>query len=422
MPNIFHHLYTAPEAEEIFGKKYFYRQRIYRLVSSRKLSSFTREGNSVFLGSHIIQAFLKDLELRIQDKFPEINIESIRVFYDNVNGKRIIVDGLFGKSLSVDTEKETEEDLLSKMKSIIEWISSDVDVDLEPDIASETDTKEREVAISEVLPEEIFWVRVDTGIVENVEIRSYFLISLPSIAQFIGVRPDNLIRWIGATTFSDFILSAHYKQFQGTQNSVPWKKGIVTGYTAFVPFELLPEIIVALKQSNNTPSFPEKAEMLYTLAKNTLQAVGLAISGGKDKAAEELAKVGLGLGLNVADQIIGVFKQYESREFQVQTTKEFMAKVNSLKMDYATTIGTLTLEVTGKWPSQWKTYGASRRLPKAVTASSREVMRQLSPSDGVGMTFSEKHFTKDPQISEAVKTGKQGKDFYERLKKVGLLD
>jgi hypothetical protein len=162
--------------------------------------------------------------------------------------------------------------------------------------------------------------------------------------------------------------------------------------------------------------------MLYSLAKTTLEAVGIAISGDKDKAAEELARVGQGLGLTAADQIIGVFKQYESRDFQVQTTKLFASKVKSLKMNYATTIGTLTLGITSKYPSQWQSLGASRRLPKTITSSGREVMRQLSPGDSVGMAFGEKHFINDPKINEAIVTGKQGKDFYERLKKVGLLN
>ncbi|MBU4017465.1 hypothetical protein KKF69_08400 [Patescibacteria group bacterium] len=428
MSNILHHLYTASEAEELFGKKYFYRQRIYRLAANKKIIAFNRKENTVYLGTHIVQAFLKELELRIQYKFPEIDINSIRVFYDTVKGKRIVIDGLLGRSISANTDEETEEDLLKKIASIIEWISSEAAITKEADtkrhdsyIVSNTKLKKNN-SITEVLPEEILWVRLDTGIVQGVEVKSYILVSLPTLAQFVGVRTDNLVQWISNTTFSDFILSAHYKQIRSTENSVPWKKGVMSGYTPFIPFELLPEILIALRQSRNTPEYPEKAQMLYDLAKNTLQAVGIAISGDKNKAAEELARVGLGLGLTAADQIIGIFKQYESREFQVQTTKEFQSKIKALKMDYATTIGTLTLGITRRWPSQWKALGVSKRLPKTITTSSREVMRQLSPSDGVGMTFGEKHFTKDPKIAEAVTTGKQGKEFYERLKKVGLLD
>lgn len=49
-------------------------------------------------------------------------------------------------------------------------------------------------------------------------------------------------------------------------------------------------------------------------------------------------------------------------------------------------------------------------------------MRTLHPEDSVCMTFGEKHYIKDPNVREAVKTGKQGKEFYLRLKHVGLLD
>lgn len=433
MENSLHHLITAIEGENLLGKKYFYRQRIYRLAENNKIIEFKRKDNSVFLGSHIVQAFLKELELRIQDKFPEIDFTSLRIFYDMIKGKRIVVDGLLGKSIYANTDEENEEDLLKKISGVIEWIGSKTNV-IEDDYLSNVNEKdeklaihtsakqEREDSLTEILPEEILWIRLDTGVIEGIEIKSYILISLPSIAQFVGVRTDNFIQWLSNTTFSDFVLSAHYKQIQSTEKPVPWKKGVVTGFTSFIPFEFLPEIIVALKQSRNIPKYLEKAEMLYALAKNTLQAVGLSISGGKDKAAEELARVGKGLGLTAADQIIGIFKQYESRDFQVKTTKEFQSKIKSLKMDYSTTIGTLTLGITGRYPSAWKTYGITRRLPKNITESSREVMRQLSPRDGVGMTFGEKHFVKDPKLTEAIKTGKQGKEFYDRLKKVGLLD
>jgi len=429
MSNLLHHLYTAGEIENFLGKKYFYRQRVYRLSKVRKLVEFNRGELSVYMGSHVVSAFLKELELRIQDRFPEINISKLRIFYDVTNEKRIVVDGLFGHGISVDTDKENEDDLLNKIENIIEWIGNDPKIEVEPiAVAEERETlQDRESdnendELTEVLPEEIQWVRIDTGIIEGIEIKSYILISLPSIAQFVGVRTDNFIQWISGTTFFDSILSAHYKQIQGTENSVPWKKGVVTGLTPFVPFELLPEIIVSLRQSRNTPAYLEKAEMLYNLAKTTLGAVGLAVSGNKDKAAEELAKVGFGLGLNAADQIIGLFKQYESRDFQVQTTKEFQSKIKSLKLDYATTTGTLTLGITGRYPSQWKLLGTVRKLPKVISNSGREVMRKLQPSESVGMAFGEKSFIKDPNMKEAIETGIQGKNFYERLKKVGLLD
>ncbi|MFA6185193.1 MAG: hypothetical protein WCT51_02060 [Candidatus Shapirobacteria bacterium] len=426
MTNEIYRLYTVSEIESLLGKNYFYKQRIYRLASSKKIVEFSRKGIAVYMASHVIGTFIKELELRIQDKFPELDVAKLRIFYDITKEKRIVVDGLFGRGISVNTDEENEEDLIKKIKSIIEWLGDNYEIPIESIEAEEEQlidsAKETKDELAKVLPEEVFWVRLDTGIIEGIEIKSNILISLPSIAQFVGIRTNKLIEWISRTTFSNFVLSAHYRQIQGAGKPVPWKKGIATGLTPFIPFELLPEIIVALKQSRNTPSYPEKAEMLYELAQKTLSAVGLAVSGNKDKAAEELAKIGQGLGLSAADQIIGLFKQYESRDFQVQTTKEFNSKIKSLNLDYVTTIGKLTFGITGRYPSQWKLLGTVRNLPKIVTNSSREVMRKLEPSDSVGMAFGEKSFTKDPDINEAVETGKQGKNFYERLKKVGLLD
>lgn len=424
-----HRLYTAIEAEDLLGKKYFYRQRIYRLAANNKLVEFDRNGTAVYMAAHIIQAALKELELRIQDKFPQIELTSLRIFYDTVTGKRVIIDGLFGKGISVNTDEESEEDLLKKFTTIIEWIGNDnrlsiqtVSTPGEKDVDKLGSIENQESdRIVEVLPEEILWIRLDTGIIEGIEIKSYILVSLPSIAQFVGIRTDKLIEWIARTSFCDLILSAHHKQIQGTGKPGAWKRGVINGYISFIPFELLPEIIVALRQSRNIPTYTEKAQLLYDLAKTTLEAVGLAVSGNKDKAAEELARVGHGLGLTAADQIIGLFKQYESREFQVKTTKEFQSTVKELKLDYAATIGALTFGVTGRYPSHWKLLGTMKKLPKSVTDSSREVMRTIEPSASVGMAFGEKHFIKDHDTVEAGATGKQGKFFYERLKKVGLL-
>lgn len=421
------HLFTAIEAEQEFGKKYFYRQRVYRLEKAGKLPSFKLKDKTCYVGRHILEAFIKDLELRIASQFPEIDTNTLRTFYDVINGKRIVIDGLFGKIITVNTEEETEEDLLTKIKNILQWIKTEYVQEYESIEAQEIQAKNENSSVEqntlvEVLPEEIQWIKVDTGVIEGVNVKSFILVSLPSIAQFIGIRPDRLIEWLSNTTFSDFVISAHYKHLaQGTGNSVPWKKGVISGYTPLIPFEILPEVIVAFRQKERSLLYPEKANLLYNISRSTLEAVGLAISGDKEKAAQELAKVGKGLGLNVAEQIIGIFKQYESRDYQIETTKKFSSKVKQLGGDYAIYTGQMTLGITGRWPSQWKAYGASRNLPKKVTDSSREVMRKLSPNDGVGMTFGEHHFTKEPNLDEAIKTGKQGKEFYTRLKNVGLL-
>lgn len=430
MPQNVHHLMTPIEAENELGAKYFYRQRIYRMAEAGKITTFKLRGQACFLGSHIIKAFLDELEAKIKIKLPTPHSTSLRIFYDVVKGNRIVVDGLFGRGVSVDTITETEEDLLLKIEHIMEWMGSDTEaiaLNEEPLRKEPTEKNPPQVpspsekpdkSLVKLLPEEISWIRVDTGIIEGVKIKSFVLISLPSIAQFIGIRTDIFVRWIQTTTFLNFVLSAHYKQIQGTQDSVPWKKGVVTGLTPVIPFELVPELIIAFRQSGNTPHFQQKAQLLYDLAKATLEAVGLAMSGNKDKAAEELARVGRGLGINIAEQIIGIFKQYETREFQVETTKKFNSKVKELGGDYAIMTGTLTLGVTGRSAEMWRAFGASRGMPK----SSRDVMRALSPADGVGMAFGEHHFTKQPNMTEAIETGRQGKDFYTRLKSVGLLE
>lgn len=432
MKNSHFKLLTPLEAEEELGKKYFYRQRVYRLAEKNKITSFKLRGQACYLGRQIINASLRDLELRIATKFPEIDTNSLRIFYDSARGKRIIVDGLFGKGITINTDEETEEDVMQKITHIVDWIKSEQEQPATEELAEGEVVQEEVVSdnlklseassLNDALPEEILWVKVDTGIIEGVKIKSLILVSLPSVGQFVGIRPDKFIEWLTQTTYADYVLSAHYKHLQGTEISVPWKKGVVSGYTPLIPFELLPEIIVAFRQSGRTVNYPEKAEMLYQIAKSTLEAVGLAISGDKGKAAEELAKVGKGLGLTVADQIIGIFKQYESRDYQIQTNKEFNSKVKAVGADYAITTGTLTLGITGKYPSQWKALGTAKRLPSKLRETSREVMRQLAPNDGVGMTFGERHYIKDPNVHEAIKTGKQGKGFYERLKKVGLLD
>lgn len=419
-----HHLVTPIEAEALLGKKYFYRQKIYRLGETKRIVAFNLRGQACFLGSHILKAAFKDLELKIAIKFPEIDVSSLQIFFDP-QGKKIIVDGLFGKGVSVKTDEETEDDLLKKIEGVMEFISADSEDVLQESLSEEERSPggdKKEASLVRSLPEEIIWVKVDVGNIKGVEIKSFILISLPSVANFIGVRNDHFIQWISKTTFADFILSAHPKQLQGTQIGVPWKRGIVSGFVSLVPFEFLPEIIIAFRQSNRTVQYPEKANLLYNLAQSTLEAVGLAMSGNKDKAAEELARVGKGLGLSVADQIIGVFKQYESRDFQIETNKQYNSKVKAIGADYAITTGVLTVGITDRTVSRWKAFGSSRNLAKTITSSSREVMRKLSPADGVGMAFGEKHYIKDPNVNEAIHTGRQGKDFFQRLKNVGLLE
>lgn len=433
MKNIVH-LMTAQEIEEALGSKYFYRQRIYRMAEAGKITAFERKSaaTTVFLGNLVLKAFLQELTDKIKLRFPEIDVTKLSIFYDPYDKRRVIVDGLFGKGIYADADKETEEDLLKKIASIVEWIQADstsiADIQTsESDPPQVIEVKEVEVVDSDesspaVLPEEISWVRVSDEVIEGVSIKSGILVSLPSVAQFVGMRSDELTDWVWQTTFSEHILSAHYRQIQTPPKSGVWEKGAKSGKTPYMPFELVPELLVSFKQGGRAVSYPQKAELLYNIAKSTLETVGLAVSGNRDRASQELASIGKKLGLTVADQIIGIFKQYEDRDFQISSTKEFNSHVKKNGQDYAIITGQLTLGITERSAAQWKAYGASRNLPKSLLTSGREVMRQLSPGDSVGMAFGEQHYIKQPRADEAIKTGRQGKEFYQRLKSVGLLD
>ncbi len=437
MKNIVH-LMSALEIEEALGSKYFYRQRIYRMAEAGTITTFERQGKSVYLGNLVLKAFLKDLEEKIATKFPDFKDQKLQVFYDQFDKRRIYVDGLFGKTIYADTDKENEDDILKKISNIVEFMLADTkstsiegDTDLIP---TQNDKGDLVVDLGEsnsqelagkpeggtVLPEEIAWVKVPGDIVDGVPVKSGMLVSLASIAQFVGIRTDYVLEWITATTLSSYVLSAHYKQVQTPEISGVWKKGVVSGKTPYIPFELLPEMLVAFKQSGRTVNYPQKAEMLYEIAKTTLEAVGLAVIGNRDQASQELAAVGRKLGLTMADQIIGIFKQYESREFQISSTKEFASQVKKNGEEYALTTGRLTLGITERTASWWKAYGASRNLPKSM--SGREVMRNLSPTNSIGMVFGEQHYIKEPKIDEAIETGRQGKNLYGRLNRLGLLD
>ncbi|MDB5178193.1 MAG: hypothetical protein JWN01_136 [Patescibacteria group bacterium] len=412
-------LLTAPEIEDRLGSKYFYRQKIYRLAEAGRVRKYAFRDQTCFLTSDIVKAFLEDLEQAIHSQHPDIDMSMVQVMYEPVT-RRIVVDGLFGKGISADTSRETQEDTLRKIATIKEWEADSVvgAVSTQSDQGAVTPSLD----VSGSLPEELMYIKVETGVVEGVEVKSFILISLPSLAQFIGVRTDNFSRWIAGSTFSGFILSANVRHLNGPQHSGPWKKGLEQGYVPLLPMELIPEVLIAVKQANFKPQFPQKAEVLYELAKTALEAVGLGISGNKQQAAEALAKVGEGLGLQEADQIIALLRQYANRDFQVQTHKGFVHKVRSTGGDYLITTGTITVGVTGKNAATWMKIGQKEGLKSRERQSAREVMRHVAPADSVGMTFAEGHYTKNPDTTEAIKTGRQGKSFYRRLKEVGLLE
>lgn len=420
------HLMTAIEAEEELGAKYFYRQRTYRLRDGKKLKAFQFRGQQCFMRSMLLGVYVNELEQKIHDQFPELS--NYRAYYD-LESSRMIIDGVFGRYVAVDTARQTEEDLLTKLRNILEWLATDEDASettsattMQQDVDKPVTTTDNE-SLDVGFPEEIQILRVESSDVEGVPVKSFILISLPSIAQFIGVKSDRFSEWVQQTTFTDFVVSIHPTKRNGPEISGPFRKGFVQGFSPYLPLELIPELLVAFRQSGRKPSYPGRAEQLYNLAKSTLEAVGLAIGGKGDRAAAELARVSEGLGISAADQVIEIFKRYESRPFQVETNLKFRGKVKNEGKNYKLITGSITIGVTGRPASYWMSLGTIRQLPSKQRTSGREVMRTLSPGDSVGVTFSESHYLKDSSnLEEVIKTGKQGKEFYNRLKEVGLLD
>jgi hypothetical protein len=432
-------LITAVEAENDLGKKYFFHQKTSLYQEANLLHAIDYHGRQCFFPHKLILPYIDDLKDKLNKRFPELKYSEI--FYDDQT-KRMVIDGIFGRFIEADTDKENEDDLLEKVAILREWFmnqdgipETDTGNDLvdnkvlatEDKVLSDVDelepTKIKTDSTPLNLPEGITFIRVDTPDISGVNIKSMILMSLPSIAKFIGVKTDYVSEWVASTTFTNYVLSIHHKQIHAPEISGAWKKGIINGLTPFLPLEIIPEFLVAFRQSGRTPAYPGRAEQLYQLAKGTLEAVGLSIAGDSSQAAKELAKVSEGLGIPAADQVIEIFKRYESRPFQINTNKLFRGKVNKEGRDIKTITGQITLGVTERYPNQWLALGNAHKLPSKQRASGREVMRNVSPADSVGVTFSESHYLKDSSnMNEVIKTGKQGKDFYTRLKDVGLLD
>lgn len=426
--NVFR-LMTAVEAEDELGGKYFYRQRTYRFQKAKKLKAFDFRGQQCFLPHMLIGAYIDDLRAKILSKAPEFN--DANIFYDEET-RRMVIDGIFGRYVAVQTDNENEEDLVNKLLNIREWVMSEqadgldmIDV-AEPttiDTPEETPSVIAEGTTQETFPSEIKFIQINANEVAGVALKSNTLLSLPSIARFIGIKPTHFTEWLQKTSFTDYVVSVHNSKIDKPDISGLLKRGFVPASTPLLPLELVPELLVTFRQSNRKVDYPARAEQLYLLAKSTLEAVGLAISGNHDKAAEELAKVGQDLGIGAADQVIAIFKRYESRPFQISENKKFRGKVSTVGDDIKVVTGQITMGVTGRLPGAWKALGAAKKLPAKARTSGREVMRNISPADSVGVTFSESHYIKDhTNMDEVIKTGNQGKEFYNRLKAYGLLD
>lgn len=124
-------LYSAQELEELLGKRYFYRQGIYRLAEEGKISSYQVEGIMYFSSQDVALAALKRLATRIRNRYPHIR-GSLRVRFDEQQGKAITIYGFFdGTKIIANTEEETEEDLLNKIEKRREVIKMP-DIPVEP--------------------------------------------------------------------------------------------------------------------------------------------------------------------------------------------------------------------------------------------------------------------------------------------------
>lgn len=126
-------LLTAQQLEEFLGKKYFYRQGIYRLAEEGKISPYQVEGTLYFSSQEVVFVVLKRLATRLQNRFLWLNINPLRIHFDEVEGKIITIYGFpSGRKIEVNTEAETEEDLLTKVERLREEVKKMPDIPVRP--------------------------------------------------------------------------------------------------------------------------------------------------------------------------------------------------------------------------------------------------------------------------------------------------
>lgn len=125
-------LLSAQELEELLGKKYFYRQSIYRLAEDGKISAFQVNGILYFSSEEVVMAALRKLAYRIKSRYPEIS-KRLRVKFDESQEKVLTVYG-FPKDTKIiaNTEEETEEDLLNKLEKLREEVKNMPDLPVMP--------------------------------------------------------------------------------------------------------------------------------------------------------------------------------------------------------------------------------------------------------------------------------------------------
>lgn len=125
-------LYTAQELENILGKTYFYRQRIYRMAEDGKVSPYQVNGKLYFSSEELIKASLNRLANRIRLRFSKL-ASFLRINFDETKSKKITVYGFPDKSVVIaDTENETEEELLQKVENKRREVKSMADIPVDP--------------------------------------------------------------------------------------------------------------------------------------------------------------------------------------------------------------------------------------------------------------------------------------------------
>lgn len=125
-------LLTALEIEESLGKKYFYRQSIYRLAEEGKISAFQVNGVMYFSSEQVVLVVLQKLAERIRNRYPWIS-SRVRVKFDENQGKIMTIYGFTdGREIIANTEQDSEEYLLNKLEEIREEVIRMPDIPVRP--------------------------------------------------------------------------------------------------------------------------------------------------------------------------------------------------------------------------------------------------------------------------------------------------
>jgi hypothetical protein len=125
-------LFTAQELEKNLGKKYFYRQSLYRLVENNEVRSYIVNNILYFSREEVIKLVLQKLAKSIARRHPWIPTNTLWIKY-NKQLKKIIIYG-FNKNETIEanTNKQTESDLINKIESIRKEVKYMPDVPVKP--------------------------------------------------------------------------------------------------------------------------------------------------------------------------------------------------------------------------------------------------------------------------------------------------